>query len=132
MMVVVVVVISDSSSSSSSSNSSSNNKSSRSGTALTGQAFRPSASLLLSLLPPPHSCTAPGNGGITDRYVWTQQLAELSVVVAVPIGTRSRELSVEIGKKRLKVGVKGKAPIVEGELYKSVLVDDSFWTLGEY
>jgi hypothetical protein len=34
------------------------------------------------------------------------------------------------GKKKLKVGLKGKPPIVEGELHKAINVEDSFWTLG--
>jgi hypothetical protein len=36
------------------------------------------------------------------------------------------------GKKRLKVGLKGKPPIIDGELHKSIKIDDSFWTLGEH
>ncbi len=71
----------------------------------------------------------PGNGGATDRYVWAQQLAEVAITVPVPVGTRSRDLVVDIGKKRLRVGLKGQPPIIDGELHKTVKVDDSFWTL---
>ena len=71
----------------------------------------------------------PGNGGTTEHYVWTQQLAEVTVNVLVPVGTRSRDLVVDIGKKRLRVGLKGQPPMVDGELHKPVKVDDSFWTL---
>lgn len=49
----------------------------------------------------------------------------------VPPGTRGRDLTVEIKKKRLKVGLKGKEPIMEGELCKEVQPDDSTWTLGK-
>ena len=38
-------------------------------------------------------------------------------------------LAVEIKNKRLKVGIKGQPPIIDGELHKRVIVDDSFWTL---
>ena len=72
---------------------------------------------------------APGNGGVTDRYVWTQELSELNVVVPVPLGTKIKTLDVEIKNKRLKVGIKGQPPIVDGELHKKIIVDDSFWTL---
>lgn len=75
---------------------------------------------------------APGNGGATERFVWTQQLAEVSVSVPVPPGMRSRDLSVEIGKTRLRVGLKGQPPLVDGELHKPVIVDDSCWTLGKW
>ena len=30
---------------------------------------------------------------------------------------------------KLKVGVKGQPPIIDGELYKKIKVDDSLWTL---
>lgn len=36
---------------------------------------------------------------------------------------------MDISKKRLRVGLKGKDPLIDGELHKPVLVDDSFWTL---
>lgn len=74
--------------------------------------------------PPP-----PGNGGKTDKYVWTQNLGELNVTIPVPIGTKNRMVAVEIKNKRLKVGIKGQPPIIDGELHKRVIVDDSFWTL---
>lgn len=73
--------------------------------------------------------TAEGNGGRTDNYVWTQSLSELNVVVAVPPGTKTKMVSVEIKNKRLKVGLKGEPPMVDGELHKRIIVDDSFWTL---
>ena len=76
-----------------------------------------------------NSLTAPGNGGSTDRYVWTQQLSELNVTIPVPLGTKTRDLVVDIKNKRLRVGIKGQPPIVDGELHKRVIVDDSFWTL---
>jgi hypothetical protein len=71
----------------------------------------------------------PGNGGRTDKYVWTQQLSELTVNVPVPAGTKGKQLDIDISNRRLRVGLKGQAPIVSGELHKRVIVDDSFWTL---
>jgi hypothetical protein len=35
-----------------------------------------------------------------------------------------------IKKKSIKVGLKGQAAVLEGELAKEVKVDDSTWTLG--
>jgi murein L,D-transpeptidase YafK len=37
-------------------------------------------------------------------------------------------LNVEYTNKRLKVGLKGQPPIVDGEFHKKVIVDDSLWT----
>ncbi|KAH9937011.1 nuclear movement protein nudC [Fomitopsis serialis] len=62
-------------------------------------------------------------------YKWRQELGEVDVVVPVPKGTRGKELNVVIQKKKLSVGLKGKEPIVAGELCKEIKVDDSTWTL---
>jgi len=74
--------------------------------------------------PPP-----PGNGMVLDNYSWTQQLSDLQVVVPVPPGTKGKQLVVDITQTKLKVGLKGQEPILEGTLTKRVIVDDSFWTL---
>lgn len=56
---------------------------------------------------------AVGNGGKTDRYVWTQTLQELSVVVAVPEGSKSRDVVCDITKSRLRVGIKGHPLLID-------------------
>lgn len=63
-------------------------------------------------------------------YRWKQTLQDVTVTVPVPQGTRSRDLIVDIKKTKLKVGLKGKEPIIDDELCKEVKVDDSTWTLG--
>ncbi len=73
--------------------------------------------------------SALGNGGKTERYVWTQTLSELTVNVPVPAGTKTKMLDIEISNKKLRVGLKGRPPLIDGELHKRVIVDDSFWTL---
>ncbi|PIL31882.1 hypothetical protein GSI_06586 [Ganoderma sinense ZZ0214-1] len=62
-------------------------------------------------------------------YKWTQQLGDVDITVQVPRGTRARDLSVMIQKKKLSVGLKGKEPILSGELCKEIKLDDSTWTL---
>lgn len=49
----------------------------------------------------------------------------------VPKGTRGKDCIVEIGRRKLKVQVKGSDPILEGELFNDVSVDDSSWTISE-
>ncbi len=56
----------------------------------------------------------------------------MDITVPVPKGTRARDLNVVIQKKKLSVGLKGKEPIMAGELCKDIKVEDSTWTLGEY
>lgn len=64
-------------------------------------------------------------------YKWRQELAELDIEVPVPKGTRGRDLTVVIQKKKLSVGLKGKEPILSGELCKEIKVEESAWTLGK-
>lgn len=73
--------------------------------------------------PPP-----PGNGGKTDKFVWTQSLSELTVNIPMPPNTKAKMLDVSITNSKLKVGLKGAPPAVDGELHKRVIVEDSFWT----
>lgn len=63
-------------------------------------------------------------------YTWKQTLQDVDVIVQLPKGTKGRDLAVDITKRRLKAGLKGKEPIMEGELCKDIKVDDSTWLLG--
>ena len=71
-----------------------------------------------------------GNGGKTDKYEWTQTLSELTVNIHLPPGTKTKMLDVQIKNSSIKVSIKGQgSPLVQGELHKRVMVDDSLWTL---
>ena len=65
-------------------------------------------------------------------YKWKQELGDLTILVPVPKGTRSKQLNVVIAKKKLVVGVKGQEPILSGELPNEIKVEDSTWTLGAF
>jgi len=72
------------------------------------------------------------NGGeVPGKYVWTQTLSEVSLTILVPDNTRGKDLNVTIGRNHLKVGMRGgtKTWIVDAPLTKTVIVDDSFWTV---
>lgn len=49
-------------------------------------------------------------------YKWRQTIGDLDISVPVPKGTRARDLVVELKKMRLKVGLKGKEPIIDVRL----------------
>ena len=76
-----------------------------------------------------------GNGGtVPNKYVWTQTLQEVSVVVPLPNNTRGRDLTVTISKNHLKIGLKAQQQnqqswIINDTLTKPIIVDDSFWTV---
>jgi len=75
------------------------------------------------------------NGAVLEKYSWSQQLGELVVVIdAEKLGMqkgqlKAKFLDVDIKKKALKVGVKGKTPIVDGELHQAVKMENCFWTI---
>ncbi|KAK9239645.1 HSP20-like chaperone [Lipomyces kononenkoae] len=66
-------------------------------------------------------------------YKWSQVLEEVTVVLEVPAGTRSRDLIVDINRTSIVVALKNAAdkPFISGELYKEIKVDDSTWTLDD-
>ncbi|XP_055827496.1 protein BOBBER 1 [Solanum dulcamara] len=69
------------------------------------------------------------NGLDLENYSWGQSLQEVNVNIPVPPGTKSRFIVCDISRNRLKVGLKGQPPIIDGELYRPVKVDDCFWSL---
>lgn len=72
-----------------------------------------------------------GNGANLDSYVWNQTLQDLEI--RIPFGVegklKSKDVVVEIKKDAIKVGLKGKALVLNGKLHKSVQPDESTWTL---
>eukprot|EP00730_Choanoeca_flexa_P016846 TRINITY_DN8038_c0_g1_i2.p1 TRINITY_DN8038_c0_g1~~TRINITY_DN8038_c0_g1_i2.p1 ORF type:complete len:336 (+),score=97.80 TRINITY_DN8038_c0_g1_i2:45-1010(+) len=74
-----------------------------------------------------------GNGANLENYSWTQTLQDVEVTIPLKVDfrVRGKDCAVKITKKRLSAGLKGHVPIVEGELYGDVKVDDmeSTWSL---
>jgi len=72
-----------------------------------------------------------GNGGSTDKYIWTQILEEVVVNIPVPSTTRGKHMIVELDVNTVKVQIKGKPAIIDGEWIDKIDVDESTWTLEE-
>mmetsp|Transcript_32205 Transcript_32205/g.39928 ORF Transcript_32205/g.39928 Transcript_32205/m.39928 type:complete len:141 (-) Transcript_32205:234-656(-) len=54
----------------------------------------------------------------------------VDVQIKLPKGTSSRQLIVVIKSRHLKVMIKGQEePLLDGELFERVKVDDSFWNI---
>merc|ERR1712004_7246 len=70
-----------------------------------------------------------GNGADLDKYSWTQTLQEIELRVPLGGAYKSKDLVVSIEKKHLKIGVKGKEPIIDCDLPKEVKLEESTWTL---
>jgi hypothetical protein len=72
-----------------------------------------------------------GNGGVTDRYTWTQTLGDVTVLFQLPAETKSRDVTVDIKNRSIRVLLRGRAgPLLEGSLHKRVKPEDCTWTLG--
>lgn len=56
----------------------------------------------------------PGNGGITDRYVWTQTLTEVTVTIPVDDSLAKKDIDIKITQKGLYISVKGQK-ILDGD-----------------
>ncbi|XP_021289430.1 protein BOBBER 2-like [Herrania umbratica] len=69
------------------------------------------------------------NGLDTENHSWGQNLQEATVSIPVSQGTRSRDVICDIKKKYLTIGLKGQAPILDGELFGMVKPDECYWSL---
>ena len=71
-----------------------------------------------------------GNGGITDRYVWTQTLQDVTVSFPIAGSVRGKDVSVDVKNKSLSVAVKSlDVPLLSVEFGKRVKAADCSWTL---
>jgi len=69
------------------------------------------------------------NGADLDKYSWAQTLQEVELRVPLGGAYKSKDLIVSIEKKHLKVGVKGKPLIIDGDFPKEVKLEECTWVL---
>ncbi|CCW69813.1 unnamed protein product [Phytomonas sp. Hart1] len=71
-----------------------------------------------------------GNGFEYEHYTFSQTLKDVEMRVPLPAkNVRGKQLDVEIKQDHLKVGMKGKHPLIDGDLYARIKLEDSMWTI---
>lgn len=72
-----------------------------------------------------------GNGCDLPDYRWTQTLSDIELRVPLQAGftVRSKDAIVNIQKRHLTIGLKGRPPIIDGELQHEIKVEESTWVL---
>lgn len=70
-----------------------------------------------------------GNGCDLENYRWTQTLQEVEVVIPLNLKVKSRDVVVEYGRKTIKAGLRNAPPILQGELYNEIKVEECNWYL---
>lgn len=68
------------------------------------------------------------NGGTTEKYLWSQNISDVTVQINLPRKVRAKEMKAEIKTKSIKVSLEGEI-IVEGELDERIKPEESFWSI---
>ncbi|XP_071818931.1 nuclear migration protein nudC-like [Apostichopus japonicus] len=72
-----------------------------------------------------------GNGGDLPNYRWTQTLSDLEIHIpfSVDYPLKGKHLNVDVHKKKLTVGLKGAEPVIDGQLYNDIKVEETSWII---
>ena len=71
------------------------------------------------------------NGSVTDQYIWTQTLTEVTVNIFIPDGVASKFIKVNVTSTHLKITVNGQVHL-EGEFHQRIKADEHVWVIDTF
>ena len=74
--------------------------------AVAAAAAAPAAAALAAAAGDARTTKLTQNGGVTQRYLWSQEKEEVSVAVLAPPGTAAKSVAVELSDETIKVGLR--------------------------
>jgi len=72
-----------------------------------------------------------GNGYDFPTYSWSQTLQEVEIRVPFQVSfpLKGKDCVVDFNKKKIKIGLKGQPPVLEGQLYNDIKPEDCTWCI---
>ena len=71
-------------------------------------------------------------GQTLEKYSWGQMdIKEISINIPIPKEIRGKDMDIKWDEKKLYVAIKGKEPIINGELFGAIDSDSLIWTVDE-
>lgn len=70
------------------------------------------------------------NGAVTDKYYWSQSIAEVTLEIEVEQGCTAKEIKLDLTPTRLTAKCQGNV-VLEGKLHEKVTVEECVWHLDD-
>ena len=62
-------------------------------------------------------------------YTWTQTDKDVTITMPIEAAIKSKDIVYKLAPKTLTMGIKGKEPLIDGELLGTAKPDDSIWEI---
>ncbi|CAK8686076.1 unnamed protein product [Clavelina lepadiformis] len=74
-----------------------------------------------------------GNGADLPNYSWTQTLqeVELRLPFKVDFPVRGRDVICDVQRKSIRIGLKGRPLVIDGETYNEIKTEETYWTIDD-